>query len=110
MEVKAADIATDAVGAAELQGVTKLLFFSCAVSLNNFPVGGVGSTTCIAPGVHSGDTVITTLNADTTATSRHCMVTTSSLAAADLIVVRYRNLCEVTITSTFNAGMIVYKT
>src|SRR5574338_302778 len=29
-EVKAADIATDAVGAAEIQGVTKLLFGQCA--------------------------------------------------------------------------------
>src|ERR1044071_1599412 len=28
-EVKAADIATDAVGAAEIQGVTKLLFGQC---------------------------------------------------------------------------------
>src|SRR5919204_471918 len=31
-EIKAAEIATDAVGAAELQGVTKLLFGQCVLS------------------------------------------------------------------------------
>ncbi|HEV8387741.1 MAG TPA: hypothetical protein VGQ03_08975, partial [Nitrososphaera sp.] len=42
-EVKAAEIATDSVGAAELQGVTKLLFGKCVVD-------STGGTSNVAPG------------------------------------------------------------
>ncbi|HEV8387739.1 MAG TPA: hypothetical protein VGQ03_08965 [Nitrososphaera sp.] len=63
-EVKAAEIATDAVGAAELAGVTKLLFASCN------PAGVVGNSAtpnaalnveCIIAGVDSSDHVVATL-------------------------------------------------
>lgn len=107
-EVKAAEIATDSIGAEELKGVTKLVLASCPISLTNFGAGNVGSITCSVPASQVGDRVVTTLNADTTATGRHCMVPTSSFATDGSVVVRYRNECDSALTTAFSAEMIIF--
>jgi hypothetical protein len=62
-EVKAAEIATDAVGAAELAGVTKLLFGECAITSNAQIIGGgVTSPSCAISGVDPDDRAIAILN------------------------------------------------
>jgi len=65
-EVKAAEIATDAVGAAELQGVTKLLFGQC-VPPESVRTGLVGpdvawTFNCNIAGVDADDSATATLN------------------------------------------------
>lgn len=62
-EVKAADIGTDAVGASELQGVTKLLFGQC--SINNsvqVPPGSATTVNCFINGVDSDDSAVASIN------------------------------------------------
>ena len=108
-EVKAAEIATDAVGADELQGVSKLIFASCPISLSNFGADSSGTTSCAVTGAQAGDRVITTLNAGSSATSRHCIVHTSSFANDGSVLVRYGNICPTVITSSFTAELIVLK-
>ncbi|HKU48489.1 MAG TPA: hypothetical protein VJP79_00940 [Nitrososphaera sp.] len=65
-EVKAAEIATDAVGAAELQGVTKLIFAQCrADSAEATKVVNAGQQTtvsCSISGVDFDDSAIVTMN------------------------------------------------
>src|ERR1051325_4266478 len=63
-EVKAAEIATDAVGAAEPQGVTKLLFGQCvltsAESSISIDPGTFLGINCTISGVALGDTAVAT--------------------------------------------------
>ncbi|HEV8387738.1 MAG TPA: hypothetical protein VGQ03_08960 [Nitrososphaera sp.] len=65
-EVKAAEIATDAVGAAELVGVTKLLFGQCmptsTVATSDVATGGAIIVICTISGVDNDDSAIATLN------------------------------------------------
>jgi hypothetical protein len=66
-EVKAAEIATDAVGAAELQGVTKLLFGKCVVNstdgTRDVPSGANILIVCAISGVDTNDRAIASLDA-----------------------------------------------
>src|ERR1051325_7178516 len=63
-EVKAAEIATDAVGAAEIQGVTKLMFGRCvltsAESSISIDPGTFLGINCTISGVALGDTAVAT--------------------------------------------------
>ena len=63
-EIKAPEIATDAVGAAELQGVTKLLFGECVLSSSdanaNITHGFAILKTCNISGVDSDDFAVAT--------------------------------------------------
>ncbi|MCI0565404.1 MAG: hypothetical protein MN733_43620, partial [Nitrososphaera sp.] len=65
-EVKAAEIATDAVGAAEIIGVKKLLFGQCAADSNEgtteVAIGGTLVVECSINGVDGDDSAIATLN------------------------------------------------
>jgi len=65
-EVKAAEIATDAVGGAELQGVTKLLFGRCVLTnekaTTEVSSGSVIPVTCNINGVDGDDSAIATRN------------------------------------------------
>lgn len=65
-EVKAAEIATDAVGAAELQGVTKLQFGECVLTdaekTKVVPAASTLLKTCNIAGVDDDDLAIATLN------------------------------------------------
>ena len=60
-EVKAAEIAANAVGASELQGVTKLEFRECSISFAT-PIssGFTSSGLCPMPGLTTSDKVIVT--------------------------------------------------
>jgi hypothetical protein len=65
-EIKAAEIATDAVGAAELQGVTKLLFGQCkpdpATASSSYTPGNGPTVICNITGVDGDDSASATLN------------------------------------------------
>jgi hypothetical protein len=65
-EVKAAEIATDSVGAAELQGVTKLLFGQCIPTntLRTTPINGGNfiAVQCNIIGIDDDDSASATLN------------------------------------------------
>ena len=65
-EIKAAEIATDAVGAAELQGVTKLLFGKCVVNsslgTSDVAAGSGISIPCAITGVDLDDRAIAQKN------------------------------------------------
>ena len=65
-EVKAAEIATDAVGAAEIQGVTKLLFGRCILTSAEAVISiNPGITLAInytISGFATGDTAVATFN------------------------------------------------
>ena len=64
-EVKAAEIATDAVGASELQGVTKLLFAQCVLTSGensqSVPPTNILIVPCTISGVDATDYVLATL-------------------------------------------------
>jgi hypothetical protein len=64
-QVKAEDIAADAVGASELQGVTKLLFGECvltsAEATTVVPAGARKTIECSISGVDDNDNVVATL-------------------------------------------------
>ncbi|HEY8140506.1 MAG TPA: hypothetical protein VIE86_05425 [Nitrososphaera sp.] len=65
-EVKASDIATDAVGAAEIQGVTKLLFGQCKPTSSQATVDVLNGFTlaidCMISGVDSDDSAFADKN------------------------------------------------
>lgn len=106
--VDSSEIAADAVGGSELQGVTKLLFLSCSISITNLGSGNGGFTTCSNAGIQSGDHVMTTLNTGN-AGAGSCIVTTSSVAGAGFVSVRYRNECPNAVTGTFAADLIIFR-
>jgi len=65
-QVTAADIAANAVGASELQGVTQLQFAHCQAADNvasiDVPSGGNLVVTCFVPGVRGEDAAVASLN------------------------------------------------
>jgi hypothetical protein len=108
-EVKAAEIATDAVGAAELQGVTKLLYGQCVASTDEGNTL-VGSGTllvinCSVKGVDQSDSAIASQNSD-----NQCFKVSTVQPTTNTVVVALVNDCS--FGSTFGAGeklsVIVY--
>ncbi|HKX82412.1 MAG TPA: hypothetical protein VJL54_09175 [Nitrososphaera sp.] len=91
-EVKAAEIATDAVGAAELQGVTKLMFAQCILNNaeQNMLLGeGAGfAKSCQVNGVDGDDTAVATVTA-----GGSCIGVTRADALTNSVSVFIRNMC-----------------
>lgn len=110
-EVKAAEIATDAVGAAEMQGVSKLLFAQCktdsAESATMVPPDSEMGVSCDIAGVDEDDSVIATLN-----NSGNCFEINRASVSSEgsWVNLALHNQCQVTINpgtgTTF--GIIVY--
>lgn len=92
-EVKAAEIATDAVGGSELVGVTKLLFGQCVLTnaeYTNVQIpGGEVSVQCAISGVDSDDSAVATLNK-----SSSCFKVSRAVPASGLVFVLLRNDCS----------------
>ena len=92
-EVKAAEIATDAVGATELQGVTKLLFAKCvptvAEATTSRPAGTVFDKTCFINGASADDSAVVTFN-----DGAFCFKTTADTDNGS-VQVRLHNTCPI---------------
>ncbi len=96
-EVKAAEIATDAVGAAEIQGVTKLLFGQCKLTdteaNTKVNAGDPIEIECSINGVDADDTAIAT---QTGFFSNTCFVVATTLTDTNTVSVFLRNDCDST--------------
>jgi hypothetical protein len=108
-EVKAAEIATDAVGAAEIQGVTKLLFGQCAADsteasksvLSGFDVNVV----CTISGTDSDDSAVAIMNSGNNA----CFSVREAKPQTNSVVVKFYNECSSTFTlGATTISVIVY--
>jgi hypothetical protein len=92
-EVKAADIATDSVGGAELQGVTKLLFGRCVPTLEEAttsrPAGTVFTKNCFITGVNADDNAVVTFN-----DGSFCFKTMADTDGG-VVGVRLHNVCPI---------------
>lgn len=108
-EVKAAEIATDAVGAAELQGVTKLLFGECTLT-SNVPIvsGGYIAPGCGISGVDPDDRAIAILNSSNNL-NYPCFNISAATPRGGEVQVVIRNECGGTQTlGTAKIGVLVY--
>lgn len=107
-EVKAAEIATDAVGAAELAGVTKLLFGECTITSNAQIIGGgVTAPACAISGVDPDDRAIAILNHSTG--SSICLNILAANPDAGEVFVQIKNGCTNPVTpGTVKIGIMVY--
>ena len=109
-EVKALEIATDAVGAAELQGVTKLLFGECTITQTT-PVGVNGTLvkSCVISGVDADDRAIVTPNDASNSTGERCLRLISAEATSGSVALVYVNECNApAMLGTASIGVIVY--
>ena len=90
-EVKAAETATDAVGAAEIQGVTKLLFGQCTLSTSDadqmLSTGFTYTKGCSISGVDSDDTALAELNRPVS-----CIRVSSVLPSTNVVGVALTNV------------------
>ena len=107
-QVKASDIATDAVGAAEIVGVTKLLFASC--NPDDFAGLQVGPGAWITPectitGVDSSDSAIATLKGPN---NTPCSVVQSAIPAAGKVTVYITGICAAEFKTGDRISIIVY--
>jgi hypothetical protein len=102
-EVKASEIATDAVGAAEIQGVTKLLFGQCKLNSAeaNVPIypGFFIQVNCTISGVDGDDSAIATMEDGST-----CFHVGKALTITNEALVYLRNECSA--PQTVGAGSI----
>ena len=93
-QVKASDIATDAVGAAEIVGVTKLLFAQCKADstegTTSVPGGGDLDVKCSISGVDSDDSAIAMKNK-----GNGCFEVYEALVSANQVLLGTRNECSV---------------
>jgi len=107
-EVKAAEIATDAVGAAELVGVTKLLFAVCNpddhVGQNIGPNAWV-TPECMISGVDASDSAIATLKGGN---NTPCAVVQSAIPSAGKVTVNITGICAAYFKSGDRISIIVY--
>jgi hypothetical protein len=105
-EVKAAEIAADAVGASELQGVSKILFGKCPLTSTqaNAPVtpGGTQPLTCNIQGVDGNDAVVAILNGGSS-----CFDVSQAFPSTNAVNVYVRNECDVTISVGSSNGVSV---
>jgi len=106
-EVKASDISTDAVGADELQGVSKLQFTTCSANLSNSIIpGGSVVAECSIPGLIGSDHVLLEREAGAS-----CFAVVDVLPHTAGATVIMRNVCTVSSTpSTVEFAAIVYST
>lgn len=92
-QVKAADIATDAVTADEIKGVSKLLFGQCNANdatPTSASEGGVVVAFCTVSGADTDDSVIATLNGNT----NNCFDTGRAwVQSSNNVAVPIRNNC-----------------
>ena len=108
-QVKASDIAVDAVGASEIQGVSKLLFAECKVSSSEASIlrapDAVAVIFCSISGVDNDDNAIASLEEGVS----NCFALESTLTATNLVRVNLRNNCDTSqIVSLTTIGIIVY--
>ena len=109
-EIKAAEIATDAVGAAELAGVTKFTFGQCNPSSIVgilFSADAGAAVQCNISGVDTDDSIITTLDGN----ANLCFSADSAhIATNNVVTVLVRNQCPATQTfqSGSSIGVMVY--
>ncbi len=103
-EVKAAEIAANAVGASELKGVSKLIFSECTVApAGTFIPGGTFVTSCSVPGAAFGDNAVATANA------AGCYGMVHASPGTDVVTIRLVNDCSVNAaTITTPVSIIVY--
>ena len=108
--MKAADIATDAVGAAEIQGVTKLLFAKCDLtdgesSTNIAPGNGI-DISCSIAGVTSSDQATATFNEGFS-----CFAIAGVKLVSGSANVSIQNVCNSTINPGDNSfiSLIIYR-
>ncbi len=91
-EVKAAEIATDAVGAAELQGVSKLLFGKCKLSsteeTTSVIAGALLSVNCTINGADGSDSAVASLGV-----SNLCFDASQTSVSTNQVKVFLRNNC-----------------
>jgi len=109
-EVKAAEIATDAVGAPELQGVTKLLFGECTITQDT-PLAANGTIvkSCVISGVDSDDRAIVTPNDASDSTGERCLRLISAEATTGSVALVYVNNCNAAAKlGTATIGIVVY--
>jgi hypothetical protein len=92
LEVKAAEIAADAVGGSEIQGVTRLLFGRCAADSNeashNVDPTKFLNVVCTIVGVELGDSVMATKNS-----GNNCFEIERALPGSGTATVVLRNEC-----------------
>jgi hypothetical protein len=109
-EVKASEIATDAVGAAEIQGVTKLLFGECKTDDSEgntvvppaFPL----PVECSINGVDPNDNALASLRAG----GNNCFDVSMTEAKTNRVIVHLRNECGTSqsIGSDREISIVVY--
>src|SRR5207247_1254546 len=95
-QVMAADIAADAVGASEMQGVTKLIFSDCGedFSLTTGTEGIAVFVYCTATGADLGDDVLATKNS-----GDYCYsVSNAVVYSTDTVQVGITNNCAATLS------------
>ena len=108
-EVKASDIATDAAGAAELQGVTKFLFGQCILTSSeataNILTGGLLNVDCNINGVDADANAIATLNEGS-----GCFTARQAYTGTNNVKVSLVNDCSVTdnVQDGANISILVY--
>jgi hypothetical protein len=109
-EIKAAEIATDAVGAAELAGLTKFIFGQCNPSSIVgiiFSADASATAPCNISGVDTDDSIIVTLDGN----ANFCFGADSAhIATNNVVSVLIRNHCPATQTfqSGSSIGIMVY--
>jgi hypothetical protein len=113
-EVKAAEIATDAVGAAEIQGVTKLLFGQCTVSNSlastMFASGATATIRCVITGVDNDDSASATLYSTSSDGISLCFAVVRTAVGSGFVDVLARNVCSssTTLGAGTHVAVIVY--
>ena len=107
-EVKAAEIATDAVGAAEITGVSKLIFAQCrADSEEGTKVVGAGEQTtvsCSISGVDFDDSAIVSMN-----TGVVCFDIMKAVVSTSGVLIHLENECPTSASlAQADFGIVVY--
>lgn len=108
-QVKAADIATDAVGAAELQGVTKLIFVKCIYTNDEelIHTESVVTAFCQVKGSALGDNVIASKNDG----GGSCFEVIQATARSDQVNISFKNTCTSDLAlGTVKLSILLYKT
>ena len=104
-QVMSADIAQDAVGASEIQGVTKLIFDQCIYEFAaTVDPGVVHAESCAVIGTDTNDKVLATLQ-----NANVCFVLESTTPKPNEVVVDIINVCSASaIPGSFQVSIMVY--
>ena len=100
-EIKAADIATDSVGARQLLGVDKLLYGTCNPFMDLSP-NEIDTFSCSVLGTAAGDSVLATL------TGPSCFMVTQATPTPGAVSVSIMSSCNSTVLGNFPISIIVF--